>query len=295
VTGPGGPPSDASRPLLRMASVFLVLPPVADVRDVYAQAKKLNERKIPITKGEDRLLRQVTWCMLQVEQDQEEGQLYQALAQIASLILAIIEDEELEIPNQLTIPSRVNVEALALQLKADRDQLDLSIGAAIGLHDLTVQRSADLDAIEQRLARGDDDTLKTLRQARIHLRQGEELLSKLRDRAKQARNKARFDEACARTTQLLARLVAVPKAKDQGVIRGNIIRRELKRIEVDALAVERLTDSEQIRRTTELLAWTEADLGEALTEANKAELAAKIQDAAASNHGDDDDWLSDMQ
>lgn len=286
---------DARAPLLRMSQFYLSLPEVLDVRDVWTQARALHAQGIPPTRGEARLLRQVTWSMLQVERAAEEGELFRSLAIVAALVLAVIEDDELELPDSFVVQGRLALEALALELRAHREQLELSIGAAIGSHDIRVVSERDLAELEERL-QGDPDVQRTIRQARIHLRQGEELLGKQHDAEKAAQHRVRLRSAADRAGRAIARLLAVAPAQEPRVIRGNIVRRELKQIEIDALGVVRLGEAEQSRRTRELLSWTEADLGETLTEENKARLSEKLRDAAASDHGDDDsDWLSDMQ
>jgi hypothetical protein len=297
MSSPGDP---LSGPLLRMAKFFIgeaALPRVADVKDVYELARELRRRKLPVTAGEERLLKQVVWCMLQVQNDQEDGELHQALARIAALVLAIIEDDDFEIPD-VSIDGRVALEALAVLLHQQMFQVNMSIGAAIGLHDLTAQGSAAFATLEPRLP-PDEDMRKALRAAVIHLRQGEGLLANQKDRHRAQAHRARLAEACERTNNLLARLLAVPAANDHPVLRKNIVRRELKRIEVDALGAQRLTEEEQHKQTRQLLAWTEVELGEQLTDDNKADLAEQLRNASQqvpSQHGDEDGgWLFGME
>src|SRR5205814_2256610 len=132
--------------------------------------------------------------------------------------------------------------------------------------------------------------------AAIHLREGGGLLAKQTDPDRAARHRKRYAEACERTQHLLARLLAVPSDTDLGVVRGNIVRRELKRIEVDALGAERLTEVEQVQKAQKLLAWTEVEFGEHGTDENRARLAAELRKAASEPvaQGDDDGaWLFD--
>lgn len=276
-------PNDTlSVPLLRMAKLFVGggLPAVADVRDVYAYARDLRARGVPIQPAEEVFLRQVTWTMLQLQHDQEESELHQALARLASLVLAIIEDDDFSIPDGCRIGSRVALEALAVQLARDMDQLDMQLAAAMGVHGIDVRGAQDLDGLERRLPRT-PELDRVLRAARIHLRQGEGLLAAQRDPARAERHRARLAEACERTGRLLARLLAVPPERDHPVVRANLQRRELRRIEVDALGVERLSEHEQERRTRELLSWADDDLGEQLTDENKAALAERLRAIAA--------------
>src|SRR5690606_9576096 len=135
-------PNDTlSVPLLRMAKLFVGggLPAVADVRDVYAYARDLRARGVPIQPAAEVFLRQVTWTMLQLQHDQEESELHQALARLASLVLAIIEDDDFSIPDGCRIGSRVALEALAVQLARDMDQLDMQLAAAMGVHGIDVR------------------------------------------------------------------------------------------------------------------------------------------------------------
>ncbi len=280
-----------------MAKLFVGggLPRVADVRDVYAYARDLHQRGVPTQPAEERFLRQVTWSMLQIQHDQEEGELHQALARLASLVLAIIEDDDFSIPEGCRIGSRVGLEALAVQLARDLDQVDMQLAAAMGIHGLDVRRADDLDALERRLPMT-PELERVVRAARIHLRQGEGLVAAQADPARAARHRARLGEAYERTSRLLARLLAVPAERDHPVVRANLQRRELRRIEVDALGVERLTEHEQQRRTRELLSWADEELGEQLTDANKAALAERLQAIAQESGADDPggSWFFDQ-
>jgi hypothetical protein len=277
-----------------MAKFFAAggLPRINDVRDVYAYARELHRRGIPILKSEERFVRQLTYCMLQIQDDQQEGELHQALARVAALALAIIEDDDFDIPEGVHIRSRVALEGLAVALQRQMDQQELELAATIGVHGLDVTRSDDLDAIEKRLPRT-PELDKALRAARIHLRQGEKLLAGQRDEARAAKQRERLQEAYDRAARLIARLVGVPPTRDHPVVRAHIIRRELRHIEVDALGVERLTEHEQARRTRELLAWTEEDLGQSFSDDHKAELAERLRAVAAEQDGDADsgDWF----
>jgi hypothetical protein len=164
----------------------------------------------------------------------------------------------------------------------------------MGIHGLDVRCADDLDALEQRLPRT-PELEKVLRGARIHLRQGERLLAAQPDPTRADRHRARLVEARERTARLLARLLAVPPDRDHPVVRAHLQRRELRRIEVDALGVERLTEHEQQRRTRELLSWSDEDLGEQLTDENKAALAERLQAIAKEADGDDaaSSWFFD--
>lgn len=292
-----------SAPLLKMARYFLVdtLPVVHDVRDVYAHARALAERGLVPSRGEERVLRQVVWSMLKIQNDQMEGALHQALTRLAALVLAVMEDDDLSIPDDRQLGGRLALEQLAVQLQMDFEQTELQIGAAMGTLDLSVRCGADVEAFAQRFTPGgaDEQLERALRGAALHLRQGEELLARHVDPVRAERARARFDEACARTTHLLARLLAVPASRDPVVVRTNLVRRELKRIEVDALGVVRLSSEEQVQQAAKLLAWTAVELGETATDENRARLAAELQAAAvepetgsAAESGDD--WLFSM-
>ncbi|MGE0712425.1 MAG: hypothetical protein AB7N76_10330 [Planctomycetota bacterium] len=290
-----------SAPLARMALFFLgdTLPRVHSVRDVYAQGQALVERGIPVTPAEASFLRQVTWCMLQIlQEDEEEGELHSALARVAALALAIIEDDDFTIPEGYGVGSRANLEALALRLWREGFQLNMSLGAVVGLHDLSFGRAAELEGLEARLPlEGDDGTLlRVLTQARVHLRQGEELLARNPDPARAAAHRLRLERAFERTRFLLARLITVPHARDHAVVRAHFVRRELKHIEIDALGAQRITEAEQRAQAKRLLAWTEEDLGEELTDANKAALAARLAEAAGGEQdGEGEAWLFEME
>ncbi|MCO5167168.1 MAG: hypothetical protein M9894_12520 [Planctomycetes bacterium] len=279
-----------------MATFFVGggLPRVDDVRDVFARARDLRERGVPIEPGEEALLRQVTWCMLQLQHDQEEGELHQALARMAALVLAIIEDDDFSIPAGCQLRGRVPLEALAIQVQRQLDQQDMQLAAAMGIQGIEVRGAADLDALAARLPRS-ADLDRALRGARNHLREGERLLAAQRDPARAARHRERLAEAYDRAARLLARLLAVPSERDHPVVRAHVLRRELKRIEVDALGVERLTEDEQARRTRELLKWADQDLGERLDDANKAALAEQLKAVAQEQEGDaGSSWFFDQ-
>ena len=282
-----------------MAKFFIGggLPPVTGVPDVYAYARELRDRGVPILASEAAFLRQVTWCMLQVEHDQEEGELHQALARLAALALAIIEDDDFSIPEGYRISTREGIEGLAIQHQREQEQVDLQIAAAMGIHGIEVSGAEALDALEQGLTPSPELT-RVINAARIHLRQGAGLLDQQEDPALAAAHRERLTHACERVGRLLARLLAVPADRDPKVVRENVIRRELRRIEVDALGVQRLTEAEQARRTRELLAWAEEDMGERLTDASKAALAQRLQTLAQSEQEEDADssgWLFDME
>lgn len=281
------PADTLSVPLLKMAKFFAAggLPRINDVRDVYAYARELHRRGIPILKSEERFVRQITFCMLQIQDDQQEGELHQALARLAALALAIIEDDDFDIPEGVQISSRVALEGLAVALQRQLDQQEMELAAAIGVHGLDVTRADDLDAIERRLPRT-PELDKALRGARIHLRQGEKLLAAQKDPARAAKHRERLQEAYERASRLVARLVGIPTGRDHPVVRAHILRRELRRIEVDALGVERLSEHEQARRTRELLAWTEEDLGKSFSDEHKAELAQRLRAVAAEQDED---------
>jgi hypothetical protein len=281
-----------------MAKLFVGggLPKVVDVRDVYEHGRELRRRKVPITRGEEELLRQVTWSMLQLQNDQEESELHQALARLAALVLAIIEDDDLSIPEGYTIGSRDALEGLAVQVMRDFDQLDMQIAVVMGLHGVDIQRADDVGELERRLPMT-PELERALKAMRIHLSQGEGLLAKQRDAARAARQRERLRDAYERGTRLLGRLLAVPEARDPKVVRANIVRRELRRLEVDALGVERLTEAEQVRHTRQLLAWTEEDLGassDELTDEGKAQLADRLREVAEKDTKSSGGWFFKM-
>lgn len=274
-----------SVPLRRMARFFLTetLPPVQTVRDVYESARVLRERGIAPTLGEERLLRQIVWCMLHVEDGDTTSELQRALARLASLVLAIVEDDDLEIPDDRQIAGRAALESLALEINSDSQQLEMQIGATIGLRSLNVSCAADLEEHGKTIAPDERDPQveRVLQRAAIHLRQGETLLAQQKDPRKAASHRERHAAACTRVMYLLARLLAIPAAGEPPVVRKNLVRRELKRIEVDALGIERLSSEEQIREAAKLLAWTAVDLGETATPENRARLATELRRAAS--------------
>src|SRR4051812_16338297 len=109
---------NVSAPLLKMSKFFLIdaLPRVQDVRDVYAYGRALADRGIVPTRAEELLLRQLVWAMLQIQDDQMEGELHRALARLAALVLAVIEDDDFDLPDDRTIGGRLALESLAVQL-----------------------------------------------------------------------------------------------------------------------------------------------------------------------------------
>lgn len=297
------PTDNLSKPLLRMAKFYLgdvCLPRVASVRDVFDYGRALNERGIGVLPSEERFLRQVTWCMLQIQGDANESDLHLALLRIAALTLAIIEDADLSIPEGYSVGDRANLEALALRFHQEWLQNDLALGAALGIHDLSFQTSSELDQASQRLLNeGSDDALrKAFVQGAIFLRQGEGIYARHQDEARRSAHEARLSSARERLRLLLGRLFAVAPAQDHAVLREQLVRRELRQIEIDALGAQRISEAEQARETKRLLKWTEADLGEVLTDENKAQLAAQLMEVASSEGESDDsaeDWLFGME
>lgn len=295
-----------SAPLLRMAKFYLgdvCLPRVANVRDVFEYGKALNERGLPVLRSEERFLRQVTWCMLQIENDQEEGELFLALTRIAALTLAIIEDDDLSIPEGYAVGHRSNLEALALRFHQEWLQNDLALGAAMGINDLGFHTSADLEQAASRLLTEDSDEplRRAFLQGEIFLRQGEAIFERHTDTDRRDAHKHRLDSARERLRLVLARLMAIPLDRDHAVLRAQLVRRELRHVEIDSLGAQRISAAEQALQTRRLLKWTETELGEELTDANKAELSAQLRSLAAAEsdqqdegEGDDEGWLFGM-
>ena len=289
-----------------MAKFFLgdlCLPPVLNLRDVFDYGKALNTRGLPVLLSEERFLRQVTWCMLQIENDQEEGELFQALTRIAALTLAIIEDEDLSIPEGYAIGPRANLESLALQFHQGWRQNELSLAAAMGIHQLEFETSDDLAEVAKRLVNEDSDEplRRAFLQGEVFLRQGEGIFSRHTEDAKREAHRLRIDAARERLRLLIARLFAIPLERDPTVLRAQLVRRELRHVELDSLGAQRISAAEQERQTRHLLKWTEADLGEELTNENKAELSAQLRDLAAAESdleddgaGDEEGWLFGM-
>lgn len=286
-----------------MAKFFLgdTLPEVAGAPDVYRHARGIKERGVPVQPGEELLLTKTLFCILQIQNDREETEQHRALCLLAALVLAVIEDEDFFVPLE---PARAierdDLELLAIELMRAHDQESLSLGATIGVWDLSISSAQDLPRIRQRLPEVDAELDATLTKLEVHLRQGEEIFARHEDPERRARHGILLDAARRRATFLLARLLTLPAARDHPVVRGNLLRRELRRIEVDALGAERISQAEQERRTRELLRWTEEELGEALTDENKAELARKLQEAAADSHldlgpGDSGSWFFGME
>ena len=286
-----------------MAKFYLgdvCLPPVTNVLDVFEYGKALNERGVPVLQSEERFLRQVTWCMLQIENDQEDGELFPALTRIAALTLAIIEDEDLSIPEGYTIGQRSDLEAFALRFHQEWLQNDLSLGAAMGINEISFETSAEVAQASARLLNeGSDEPLRrALLQGEIFLRQGEEIFSRHTEPQRRDAHKLRLDAARERLQLLAARLLAIAPERDHAVLRDQLVRRELRHVEIDSLGAQRISEAEQARETRRLLKWTETELGEELTDANKAELSAQLRDLAVSKGADDSDegdgWLFGM-
>lgn len=301
----GIPHEPLSGPLLRMAKFFLgeTLPQVHGAADVYRLGKELYDRGVKVRNSEESLLQKTLWCMLQIQNDQEESDQHAALALLAGVLLAIIEDDDFYIPEGSDIRNRQNLELVAIKLMEQHYQLNMQLGVAIGMYDLNMTSSADLAGIESRIPANlnSEELQSVLTKLRIHLGQGEEIFSQHADPARRARHQARLDKAYQRAGILLARLLAVMPAADHPVLRANIVRREHRRIEVDALGAELVNVDDQIRRTKEHLAWTEQGLGEELTDENKAVLAERLREVACESiHGDEDDeeasgWFFDME
>ncbi len=290
---------DLTGPLLRMGRFFFgpALSRVRGAADVYALARDLRERGLPVRKPEERLLTQILWCLLQIQHDREETEQHQALVLMADLVLAIMEDDDFTIPEGATVGGPEALELLAIQLQRQAFQLDMSLGATIGLHDLTLRAAADVPALRERLGgRLTPELEGVLNRLHNFLLQGERLLAQQPDPEKASRHSERLGQARDRASFLLARLLTFAPEQDHPVVRKHIVRRELRRIEVDALGVQRIGEEEQRRETARLLQWTEQDLGVELTDDNKAALAAQLQEIArAGDETDEDDWLSQME
>jgi hypothetical protein len=289
-----------SRPLLKMGRFFLgdsALPVVESVQDIYRLARDLKARSIRPQEGEEALLRHLTWCMLQIQEDKEEDELHSALAHLAGLVLGIIEDDDFTIPAGCSAGSRTALEGLAIQFGREHEQRSMTLGVAIGVHGLAVASANDLADFIQGLApeARTDELIRCINQLIIHLRQGEGIFANHSDPARKEAHRQRLAQAYTRTNYLLARLLGTPPAQDHPVERKYVIRREQRRIELDALGAKVLQETEQTAQTKQWLSWTEEDLGEKLTDANKAELAARLREAVHQDTEDDgDDWLSDM-
>lgn len=288
-----------------MAKFYLgdvCLPRVASVRDVFDYGRALHERGIPVLSSEERFLRQVTWCMLQIHSGARGGALHQALIRIAALTLAIIEDEDLTIPEGYAVGDRSNLEALALKFHQAWLQTELALGSAMGANDLSFHNSAELEQNAGRVLDGtsDEHLKRAFAQGAIFLRQGEGILAQHTDEARRTAHTTRMGQALERLRLLLARLTSVPSASDHSLVRAQLVRRELRHVEIDALGAQRITEAEQALETKRLLKWTETELGEELTDENKAELSAQLREAAlADSNGDDDGgddeaWLFGM-
>jgi len=295
------PADNLSKPLLRMAKFYLgdvCLPPVASVRDVFDYGRELNDRGIPVLLSEERFLRQVTWCMLQLQGPDAQSELHVALLRIAALTLAIIEDEDLSIPEGYAVGDRENLEALALRFHQEWLQNEQTLGAASATHALGFQSSSELDLNAERILQPDSDEplRKAFAQGAIFLRQGEGIFAQHEDPARRSAHEVRLATARERLRLLLGRLLAVPAAQDHKVVRAQLVRRELRHVEIDALGAKRITEAEQAQQTKRLLRWTEADLGEELTQENKALLAAQLQEVASGEADEDsgEDWLFGM-
>jgi hypothetical protein len=284
-----------------MAQFFFgpALSRVRGAADVFALTRDLQQRGVRVRKSEERLLTQILWCLLQIQHDNEETELHQALALMADLVLALIDDDDFFIPEGAVVGGREQLELLAIQLQRQSFQLNMSLGAMIGVYDLAIGGVADVGRIRERLpaARRTPELEGVLNKLHNFVGQGEQLLAQQRVPEKAAAHRARLEQARERASFLLARLLTTAAEQDHPVLRANIAKRELRRIEVDALGIERITDAAQERETRRLLSWTEQGLGVELTDDNKAALAAQIQELArdtAKDGEDGEDWLSTM-
>jgi hypothetical protein len=290
-----------SGPLLKMSSFFLpeTLPKVRKVGDVLEHARALRDRGIAPSEGEERLLKQLVWSLLQFQDNETDAVLYKALARVAALVLAIMEDDDLSIPDDRRIGSRADLGTLAAKLKRQHEKLAAKVAASPEARAITIHDAVAAETLERTLGPTADEELRhALHGVALHLRQGESILVKQTDLARGSRHLQRFGEACERAKHLIARLVAIPADADERVVRAHLVRRELKRVEVDALGAEVLTETEQTEKAKKLLAWVEVDMGEAVTEENRARLASELRAAAegepAPTTGEDDGaWLFD--
>jgi hypothetical protein len=284
-----------------MAKFYLgeTLPLVNGAPDIYRLARDLKERGVPVRRSEEDLLTKILWCILQIQNDKEETEQHAALALLAALVIAIIEDDDFYIPDGVDTTSRYELELLAINVMRNHYQATMSLGVSIGIYDLAIKHSNDLDGVRQRLPGADQPELdNVITKLKIHLSQGEAILANQTDPERAAKHKARLELAYTRATYLLARLVSVGPAADHEVVRAHITRREHKHVEIDALGAHRINEEQQAKATKHFLAWTEEDLGEDLTDANKAELASRLKELAkekADPSSTGDDWFFDME
>lgn len=280
-----------SGPLLRMSKFFLgdAIPAIEGAPDIYAIAKDLKARGVSPRPTEERLLTKILWCILQIQNDQEESEQHAALAMLAALVFAIIEDDDFYIPEGADTSTRRELELLAIDVMRDSFQLSMSLGASIGLYDIRIEHSRDLEGVRSRIPPSmvTPDIQAVFVKLGTHLTQGEQIFAGHADPERRTRHQARLAKAYSRATYLLARLLTIPQATDHPVVRAHLIRREHAHIEIDALGAERVTEADQVLKTKEYLSWTEDDLGETLTDENKAALAAKLRDIAREAAGDD--------
>jgi hypothetical protein len=297
-----GPKRDTlSGPVLRMAKFFLgeTLPVVSGAPDIYRLAGDLKARGVPVRASEEELLTKILWCLLQIQNDKEETEQHTALALLAAVVLAIIEDDDFFIPDGVDTTSRYELELLAISVMREHYQASMSLGASIGIYDLSIKHSGDLDGVRERLPGADQPELdNVITKLKIHLGQGEEIFEQQTDPEREAKHRARLDMAYTRSSYLLARLVSIGPASDHEVVRAHIIRREHKHVEIDALGAHRINEEQQAKAAKHFLAWTEENLGEELTDANKAELANRLKDMAkekADPSASGSNWFFDME
>jgi len=305
VTADERPTNPLRGPLLRMSRFFLggTLPRVLGPAEFRERTRDLQARRLPIRAGEARLLTKTMWCLLRAEQNLQRVDRFEALCDLAALALAIVEDDDLYVPDDLDAPTPRELVLLALELRRDRLRRDAALDAAIAEHGLEVEAADDLVAIAARLPadRRDPELERVVNRIRTHLGQGEELLAGQSDRQRAWAHRERLAAARRRAELLLGRLLAVRPGDDPAVLRRHVVRRELRRIEVDALGVERIGEAEQTARAKRLLAWTEDELGEVVDDANKDALAERVR--AVAEEADDADaadggsgrWFFEME
>lgn len=290
-----------SGPVLRMAKFYLgeTLPVVNGAPDIYRLARDLKERGVPVRPSEEELLTKILWCILQIQNDREETEQHGALALLASIVIAIIEDDDFYIPEGAATTSRYELELLAINVMRDHYQATMSLGVSIGIYDLAIKHSDDLNGVRQRLPGADQPELNSvITKLKIHLSQGEAILAAQADPERAAKHRERLELAYTRSSYLLARLVSIAPASDHAVVRAHITRREHKHVEIDALGAQRINEEQQTQAAKHLLAWTEEDLGEDLTDANKAELAERLKEMAmekADPTTSGSNWFFDME
>lgn len=293
------------KPILNIARFFVgdTIPRLPDAASVGASIREFQEAGIPVSESDKGLLNKVIVQMLKAEKDPQQGELFRAYGLLSGLLLYCIQDEYFFIPEVSEHASPDKVEWLAQKLEEAHTKRVQALGRLRVQFGLRFRGAADLDGLLETLPESarTEEMAAILTKIRVHLGQGEAILARHTDKEREEAHRDRYRSALERAANLIARLTAVPPDKDHNKLRRRIKVRELRAIEVDALGAQLITEYEQQEQAKALLDQTGQDLGQAVSEESRDDVAAQLQalqaeaEQADAEESEDADWFFDME